>query len=177
MKQTILALSATVAALALAPSAQAATTITLLSDGSALTGSFGGSHTTGPFADEYTFTIPANIGTDVLVSTFASLASANVDFNAALSSYDGSSFGSYSGASFAEFLLSVTGPITAGTHSLVVAGNVTGTAGSYSGTLNVYPAPVPEPATWAMMIAGFGLAGVALRRRSTAARNMAVSFV
>ncbi|MBA2920436.1 MULTISPECIES: PEPxxWA-CTERM sorting domain-containing protein [Sphingomonas] len=29
-------------------------------------------------------------------------------------------------------------------------------------------APVPEPATWAMMIAGFGLAGAAARRRRTA---------
>jgi hypothetical protein len=28
--------------------------------------------------------------------------------------------------------------------------------------------PVPEPASWAMMIAGFGLAGAALRRRRTA---------
>ena len=28
------------------------------------------------------------------------------------------------------------------------------------------PGGVPEPATWAMMLAGFGLAGVALRRRS-----------
>jgi hypothetical protein len=28
-------------------------------------------------------------------------------------------------------------------------------------------APVPEPAAWAMMIAGFGLAGTALRRRDT----------
>jgi len=27
-------------------------------------------------------------------------------------------------------------------------------------------APVPEPATWAMIIAGFGLAGAAMRRRS-----------
>ena len=26
---------------------------------------------------------------------------------------------------------------------------------------------VPEPATWAMMITGFGLAGVAIRRRRT----------
>jgi len=26
---------------------------------------------------------------------------------------------------------------------------------------------VPEPATWAMMIAGFGLVGGAMRRRST----------
>lgn len=32
-------------------------------------------------------------------------------------------------------------------------------------------APVPEPATWAMMIAGFGLAGTALRRR-----RVSVSF-
>lgn len=27
------------------------------------------------------------------------------------------------------------------------------------------PAPVPEPATWAMLLVGFGLAGTALRRR------------
>jgi hypothetical protein len=27
-------------------------------------------------------------------------------------------------------------------------------------------APVPEPASWALMIAGFGLAGAALRQRS-----------
>ena len=32
----------------------------------------------------------------------------------------------------------------------------------FTGTL---PAPVPEPASWAMMIAGFGLAGFALRRQ------------
>ena len=31
----------------------------------------------------------------------------------------------------------------------------------------VTPAAVPEPATWAMMIGGFGLAGGALRRRAT----------
>jgi hypothetical protein len=29
---------------------------------------------------------------------------------------------------------------------------------------------VPEPATWAMMLAGFGLMGAAMRRRSTQAR-------
>ena len=31
------------------------------------------------------------------------------------------------------------------------------------------PAPAPEPATWAMMVGGFGLAGVAMRRRRKAA--------
>ena len=29
------------------------------------------------------------------------------------------------------------------------------------------PGVVPEPATWAMMIAGFGLTGAAIRRRKT----------
>ena len=35
--------------------------------------------------------------------------------------------------------------------------------------VNFEVSAVPEPATWAMMIAGFGLAGAALRRRSKAA--------
>lgn len=30
----------------------------------------------------------------------------------------------------------------------------------------VFPAPVPEPTTWAMMVLGFGVAGYALRRRT-----------
>ena len=33
--------------------------------------------------------------------------------------------------------------------------------------------PLPEPATWAMMIVGFGAAGVALRRRKTALPQLA----
>jgi hypothetical protein len=31
------------------------------------------------------------------------------------------------------------------------------------------PAPVPEPATWAMLIAGFALAGAVFRRRAAPA--------
>jgi hypothetical protein len=33
---------------------------------------------------------------------------------------------------------------------------------------NVVVTQVPEPATWAMLIAGFGLVGSAMRRRRTA---------
>lgn len=36
---------------------------------------------------------------------------------------------------------------------------------------------VPEPATWALMIAGLGVVGMAMRRRSSAASNVTVSFV
>jgi hypothetical protein len=39
---------------------------------------------------------------------------------------------------------------------------------SGGGTLTISPSVVPEPASWALMIAGFGLVGSALRRRTVA---------
>ncbi len=39
----------------------------------------------------------------------------------------------------------------------------------FSSQLQIMQSAVPEPATWAMMIAGFGLAGAAIRRRNRAA--------
>jgi len=51
-----------------------------------------------------------------------------------------------------------------GPQVLVVKGNG-GTNASWSGTGFFAPAPIPEPATWALMIAGFGGAGVMLRAR------------
>ncbi|MBT2186261.1 PEP-CTERM sorting domain-containing protein [Sphingobium sp. H33] len=41
-------------------------------------------------------------------------------------------------------------------------------AGIFSGEATVVTPGVPEPATWAMMIGGFALAGAAMRRRKTA---------
>lgn len=41
-------------------------------------------------------------------------------------------------------------------------------------SLDKVAAPVPEPATWTMMIAGFGAAGMSLRRRRGARRSLAV---
>jgi hypothetical protein len=41
------------------------------------------------------------------------------------------------------------------------------------GQVTVPVAAVPEPATWAMMLGGFGLIGAATRRRSRVARVMA----
>jgi hypothetical protein len=57
--------------------------------------------------------------------------------------------------------------LTSGTHTLFVNGALAAgiSNASYSGTLNISPAPVPEPAAWALMLLGFGAIGVTMRRR------------
>jgi hypothetical protein len=56
--------------------------------------------------------------------------------------------------------------LAAGQYELVVNGNNTGT-GSLGGTITITDQAVPEPATWAMMLLGFGAIGWQLRRRRT----------
>jgi hypothetical protein len=61
-----------------------------------------------------------------------------------------------------------TGSFTASTspYSLVLGAAITrSTAGTSTGDLNLQVGPVPEPATWAMMLFGFTGIGVAMRRR------------
>lgn len=43
---------------------------------------------------------------------------------------------------------------------------------AFGGSLNINTSSVPEPATWAMMIMGFGLMGAAMRRRE----NVSVTY-
>ena len=51
------------------------------------------------------------------------------------------------------------------TYTLTINGNNSG-AGSLGGSITIRQAnAVPEPATWAMMLMGFGAAGYAMRRR------------
>ena len=63
--------------------------------------------------------------------------------------------------------------IASGAHSITVLGNWDSAGGSYGGQLDFsVVSPVPEPATWGLMLVGFGIAGAALRgrRHATVAR-------
>lgn len=86
---------------------------------------------------------------------------------------------------FAGNTSAFTAPLTlAGTNTLTFIVNnnnnginnspLTGGPSSLFGTVTINAAAVPEPATWGMMIAGFGVAGFALRRRVKV--RTAVSF-
>jgi hypothetical protein len=55
--------------------------------------------------------------------------------------------------------------ITSGQYTLTINGNNSNT-GSLGGTITIAAAAMPEPATWAMMLIGFGMVGWQLRRRS-----------
>ena len=156
------------AALASASMAGAASVVT--GSGQTLTppdsGLFGAKITGGPtsFSDTFTFTIAGSAGSlNSQVSTLLLNGSQNINFTSILldSTY---AFTKTSTDPNPE-TWALVNPVLVGlgSHTITVAGNLLGPNGSYSGTLNV--AAVPEPATWAMMLLGFGAMGLVIRRR------------
>ena len=58
--------------------------------------------------------------------------------------------------------------LSAGSYSLVISGLQSAAAASYAGNLAVVAAPVPEPETYALMLAGLGAMAFVARRRKNA---------
>jgi len=115
------------------------------------------------FTESLTFTDTLTAFDSVTLDT----SSRSVNFTSAYLTPDGGvtqyaltllySFGSLESWGLDDTLL---GP---GTYELVINGNNSGT-GSLAGTVTIQTA-VPEPATWAMMLLGFGAVGFAMRRK------------
>lgn len=124
----------------------------------------------GTFNDMFTFTVlgaSAMFNGQVSSIEFDHTGTQNINFTTL--TVDGNSVFSETSTDPNPESWAILNPIllTAGTHTINVAGNLLGTNGSYSGNfnLNTVPAAVPEAATWAMMLLGFGGMGMVIRRR------------
>lgn len=122
----------------------------------------------GDFSDIFLFKVPKGI-----VSAFVGSIALKPSLDVLLSSvtFDGKPFAKQSTGALELWTLDDTS-IGAGTHDINVSGKWGSKGGSYAGTVN-FTAGVPEPANWAMMIAGFGMIGGAMRSRRS---KTSVSF-
>lgn len=137
-------------------------------DGS-FTGMFGNSGIAGDamgnFSDTYTFNLPAGVTAWTITSTFNNIAPTNnIDFTTV--QFNGVNFNIGStGNNEYRFLNNQF--TTNGSQNLTVNG-YSGGNGTYSGTLAFSLVPggaVPEPASWALMLVGFGGVGAILRNQ------------
>lgn len=157
-----------VAAAALAGPASALTLMNpVIVNGNAI---FGASDitTNGAFVHTFTFNYQASSATaDISTVLLAGANPRDVDFTSV--TLDGFAFVQQQGDPREYWALPSPVTLTSGAHTLIVKGRVSGVtatqAASYSGNLNL--GAVPEPATWGMMILGFGVAGATMRRRRT----------
>lgn len=129
---------------------------------------------TGAFSDEFNFTPSLTSGSvSALVSSFKIFGS-GVTFNSA--TLNGFVLTPLTPSSpmpgFTIYNLALGSQAFSGPLKLLVSGNSFGTTNSYAGSMSVTNAvpilPVPEPETYAMMLAGLGLLGFAARRKAKA---------
>lgn len=135
------------------------------------------------FYDDFIFSVTGPASVDSVTSTInlGSLSVSNLEVR--LYSEAGNSppvLGTPNGTVWSSWSTPISGGLTgsysvlntdlaAGNYVLEVRGNVTGSSGgSYSGTLNV--APVPLPAALPLMLSGLGMVGAMARRRSIRGR-------
>ncbi len=129
--------------------------------------------TAGSFIDDYIFTSPPAVATDIFTGTAGTGAAAGITFTSAVLYYFGAPptvanalGGTFTGTSFNE---TAAGLVTSGVYELEIQGTSLGGTSAYTGlikatTQDLAPS-VPEPATWAMWLLGLGATGAALRRR------------
>jgi len=159
-----------------------------LTDGSGFFGdTFAMNNNGATFADHFTFSVTGTTGMnfDAIVSSISRSADTGLDFTG-LSLYrvgGGTGTGGTAGDTLITTGTSLqsgaidvwtlsSDNLAAGDYYVLVSGNlVSDSAGSFGGA--VMMAPVPEPETYGMMLAGLGVLGFLARRRKQAANQAA----
>jgi|SRR6185369_7379153 len=140
-------------------------------------GPFGSVVSDSPFTDAFAFTLNLPSNTNAQISTISMNGAQNINFSAIYIDVNdlAHSFTKTSSDPNPE-VWALLAPIalTSGLHTLYASGSLAPniSAASYAGTMNI--GPVPEPATWAMMLLGFAAIGVSMRVRR---RNQAITQI
>lgn len=122
----------------------------------------------GTFSDVWTFNVVAPGASAAASATNISFSGAGgiASFAGILASVPLGSSSTPNPPVVVNVLSGFTGVLAAGSYNLTVSGNA-GSGASYGG--NVVLTPIPEPETYALMLAGLGVVGfVAARRRNPA---------
>ena len=120
----------------------------------------------GTFQDIFQFIIPqTGVGSGSLsTSTTAFGVSTDTDITSVLiNGLTAARMVSADGLS--EFFSISNVPITSGAVNQIVVNGVSRGQGSFGGNATFVPSAVPEPATWAFMLIGFGAVGYSMRKR------------
>jgi hypothetical protein len=175
MNRAIFSSVAAIAAFAIAPAATAA----VFPVGSANFGASPGPNGTfagaffntglaaGTFTDTFTFTLPTSgLGSGTVTTSTTVVGSpTDVDFTSVFINGTSATITRLGAGAF-EVAFANMVPITAGILNTLTVNGVSRGGGAYGGQLSFIPtAAIPEPATWAMMLVGFGMVGAATRYR------------
>jgi hypothetical protein len=120
------------------------------------------------FIESYNSTGVFSVTTSTLPASTVTLLNVLTGQSLALFPADTGTFGGSAGSSTgSSFSLNLTAPLAANTwYRFVYTANMSDGGGDISGTANFYTrSAVPEPATWGLMLLGFGGMGMVLRRR------------
>ncbi|WP_010214870.1 FxDxF family PEP-CTERM protein [Sphingomonas sp. PAMC 26621] len=126
----------------------------------------------GNFSEIFTFTLPTDgFGSGSVTSIASGKLMSTTDINFTSVFFNGTAAAMMPNGRF-EFASLELVPITAGQLNTLTVNGFSYGGASIGGSLSFTPTAVPEAATWAMMLVGFGMMGAGLRygrRKSTVA--------
>lgn len=127
----------------------------------------------GSFTDTWTFSL---VGDSFLTSSTLSSSAVGAQdlmFSSAIvttAADPGTPVATFTGPTFLaanEFMNLSNFLLPAGDYDLIIKGVNSAQPAAYSGTLTIAAAPIPEPETYALMMAGLGVLGFVARRRKS----------